>query len=244
MRKLLLLLPILFCLLPVQSWAAATFSNQCSVAANGASPKSLAGCNISGSNRVVIGTAIFSTNMATVGTVTFKLDSVTLTQIQCVDYNSAARSLCLFGIVAPAGNGSATIDISWTGGHNGTTYYGLVDVAGADQSQGWQNVGQDSGTGTDASSTVTTANNNLVVVAHANNNASSTTINLGSSAWINTSGNTNGAQGYLASTTSSSVVSWTLGSSVDWANLKVDVCAIGGCSAAGSSKNMMMLGVQ
>lgn len=126
-----------------------------------------------------------------------------------------------WGLIAPA-TGNGALVATFTGG-SATMCMGAVSVYNVNQSSATQNSGQDSGTGTSASSTVTSASGNMVIVGHINDNATSTTISAGTSAYTETDLNGNYAAGYRVSTSGSTVVTWTLGSSVAWGNVKVDI---------------------
>jgi hypothetical protein len=63
----------------------------------------------------------------------------------------------------------------------------------------------------------------MAVAFHLNNDATSTTISAGTSAWIDTNHSGNAAQAYRASTGASTIITWTLGSSVLWGLVKCDV---------------------
>lgn len=178
----------------------------------------------SNSNRVLIGVVSFHSNAAAQGTVTMTWDGVSMTQIGSIAETAGQNIVYVFGLIAPA-TGNKTLSCGWTGGVSVDTSLGAVSIYNADQTTGWQNTGSDTGTGLSASSTVTTASGNLVVVGHTNNDASSTTTTLGTNAWIETTLSGNHAASYLAAVAGTAVVSWTLGSSVAWANYKVDVIA-------------------
>lgn len=126
-----------------------------------------------------------------------------------------------FGLIAPAG-GNNTLSATWTGGSN-TVCMGAISLYNVNQTTATQNNSSDTGTGTSASSTVTSASGNCAIIAHMNNNATTTTIAAGTEAWIETALNGNYALAYRISTTTSTVLTYTLGSSVTWANFKVDV---------------------
>lgn len=177
----------------------------------------------SGSNRFLVGYVVFRGITATGVSMTW--NGVSMTQIDTTTYNAAVYSLFTFGLVAPT-TGNQTLSVSWTGGASDVAL-GAVSLYNVNQggvgSGSTQNTGNDTGTGTSASSTVTSANGNAVVVAHSNNNASSTTQNQGTQAWKEEDLNGNSAMAYKLSTGSSETVSWTLGSSVEWKQLKVGI---------------------
>lgn len=126
-----------------------------------------------------------------------------------------------FGLVAPAG-GNNTLSCTYTGG-NTTIAMGALSLYNVNQSTPTQNNSSDTGTSTSASSTVTSASGNCAVIAHMNNNATSTVIAAGTEAWTEQSLNGNYALAYRISTSGSTVLTYTLGSSVLWANFKVDI---------------------
>lgn len=245
--KRLLIVAILLCVPPLH--AAVTFDSTFEKHNTGASPLSFASNagTVSGtvtganSNRVLMGLVAFFRNGSSVGTVTMTWNAASMSQLTHLD-NGTLESVYLFGLIAPAG-GNNTLSCAWTGTHAGDTYCGAVSLFNADQVTGWQNVGTDTATGTAASSTVTSANGNMAVVGHQNDNANSTTINVGTSAWIDTALNSNSAMGYHASSSGSTVVSWTLGTSVVWMNVKADVIAFGGGGSPTCTPTLELLGV-
>ena len=176
------------------------------------------------SNRILIAMAGFS-SPGSVSAPAMTWDGVSMTQIGTQSSGSVGE-IYVFGLIGPA-TGSKVLAVSWTGTATDVSL-GAVSVFNADQSTGWQNTGSDTATGTSASSTVTSANGNMAVVGHTNANASSTTINTGTSAYVETALNGNYALGYSASSGASTVVAWTLGSSVEWHNFKLDVIAASG----------------
>jgi len=169
-------------------------------------------------NRVLIAYCVFRT--ITPSAVAITWNSVSMTQITTVANGS--YTLYIFGLIAPS-TGAQTISCSWSGGGPTAFVLGAVSAYNVNQTTAWQNSGNDSGTGTSASSSVTTAAGNMVVVAHQNDNATGTTPNAGTSAWTETSLNGNYAMSYKASSTTPETVSWTLGSSVAWTHVKTDL---------------------
>lgn len=213
---------------------AVTFDTRFEKGANQASPFSfvsnagtVTGSVGANSNRVLIGFLALRGIAASTATMTW--NSVAMTQIGAV-FNDGNTDMYLFGLIAPA-TGAQTLASTWTGGSGSPVVMGAVSLYNADQTTGWQNNGSDTATGTNASSAVTSASGNMVVVGHANNNASSfdaTDLTAGTSAWVDSAFDGNYAMAYRASSGVSTTVTWTLESSVIWANLKVDVIAAGG----------------
>jgi hypothetical protein len=151
-----------------------------------------------------------------------------------------SRTCVLFGKIANS-TGVQTISATWTGGAM-DAQVGCAQFSNADQSTGWQNTGTDSGTSTSASSVVTSASNNMVVAAHANNNASSTTIAAGTTDYLQAGLNGNYAQAHRLSAGASQTITWTLGSSVAWLNLKADIILFGGGGTPGCKNGLLLLG--
>lgn len=187
------------------------------------------------SNRVLIGFAHFNDTVANMGTVSMTWAGNAMTAIGSGANTGGGQSVFMFGLKTDASvtTGAQTLSCSWTGGTTPDTVVGAISFFNCDTTTGWQNAGSDTGSGTSASSAVTSANGNMAVVAHANNNASSTTISAGTAGYTETSLNGNYASGYQASTGASSTVTWTLGSSVGWANVKADVIAASGGATIG-----------
>lgn len=199
------------------------------------------------SNRCLIGVVGFNAVQASMGTVTVTWDvggtAQNLTQIAAVNTGTFG-SIYIFGLKNPTA-GDLSYTVTWTGGNTVDVSLGGISLYNCDQTTGWNNAGSDTGTGTNAASAVTTTSGDMAIVAHVNQNATSTTINAGSSAYIETSLNGNYAAGYQASSSTTSNVSWTLGSSVAWANAKINVCQSTGCGGGGSTpaSRMPLLGV-
>lgn len=229
---------------------AATFDStfEKGVAGGSSSPQSfvsnagdVTGTVTANSDRALIGYAAFDRAKVDVGTVTLTWDlggtNQVMTEIISVDMSSPG-CVYLFGLKNPAA-GNLTLQVAWTVSSGQTVTFGAISVYNVDQITGWNNSGSDTGTGTSASSTVTTNSGDLVIVNHINNNASSTTINQGTSAWVETDINENYAQGYKASASGSEAVSWALGSSVAWANVKVNVLQAVSGPGAGSDSSLV-----
>jgi hypothetical protein len=197
------------------------------------------------SNRILIGYIAFRGLSSSAVAMTWNGVSMTAISGASSLGLAGAYDIYLFGLINPD-TGAQTLSASWTGGSASPVVLGAISVYNADQTTGWQNGGSDTATGTSASSTVTSANGNMAIVGHVNDNASSTTINTGTSAFTDTAFNGNYAMGYNASSGASTTVAWTLGSSVAWANVKVDVIAFsgGGGSASPSTASLTLLGVQ
>lgn len=181
-------------------------------------------------NRVLIGVAVFSHAKASMGTVAMTWNSVSMTAIDSEELSGSNGSVYVFGLIAPD-IGNQTLAVTFTGGLSTAIYLGAVSVYNADQSTGWQNVGTDTGTSQAPSSTVTTANGNMAIVSHGDVNASTIVINQGTSAWIDNAVTNNAAQCYVASVGATAICSWTLGTSVNWRNIKLDVIAASTASA-------------
>ena len=182
------------------------------------------------SNRILIGIVGFNAVQSAMGTVTCTWDYTNtpqnMTQIVAVDTGTFG-SIYIFGLKNPTA-GDLDYTATWTGGNTVDASLGAISLYNCDQTTGWNNSGSDTGTSTSPSSTVTTSNGDFAIVAHVDQNATSVTINAGTSAYIELNLNGNYAGGYQASSSSSSTVSWTLGSSVAWANAKVNVIQFGG----------------
>jgi hypothetical protein len=181
----------------------------------------------SGANRVLIIEVKFSLAIASLGTVTASWGGTGATFIASVDTPAGAMSAWLFGLIAPA-SGNATLLVNNSAGTGVDITLGGASFTGADQVTGWNNAGSDTGTGTSASSTVTTNNGDAGVVCHVDNNATSLAIGSGAQEWIDTNLNGNAGAGHVLSSGSTGVVSFNLGSSVAWANAKVNVLQVGG----------------
>lgn len=175
-------------------------------------------------NRILIGFWAIRGSVANVGTLSMSWDSVAMTAIGTLFELAGASTyqMQLFGLKAP-NTGNKTLSSAWTGGGNSDVALGAVSLYNCDQTTGWSTNGTDTATGTAASSDVTTVSGDMAVVGHVNDNASSTTINVGSSAWIETALNGNYAQGYAAASGTTTTVSWTLGNSKAWGHVKVRV---------------------
>lgn len=177
---------------------------------------------VGGLNRVLIGVAGFSDTAANLGTVTMTWAGVSMTPIVSVAAPAGGFTVYQFGLIAPA-TGNQTLSVAWTGASSPAVALGAVNSTGADQSVGWANGSSDTGTGLSASSAVTTTSGDMAIVGHTNNNATSTVIATGTSDWIETAFTGNYAMARNPAVGPSTTVAWTLGSSVAWANVKVDV---------------------
>lgn len=171
------------------------------------------------SNRVLIAVVGLSNISTTAIAVTW--NGVTMTQIGTTLANTAVGCIAMFGLIAPA-TGSHALAATWTGGAADISL-GAISVFNADQVTGWQNTGSDTANSTSASSAVTTVSGNMGVVGHVNDNASSTTPSAGTSAWNEGALNGNYAASYLASVSTTDTITWTLGTSVEWHNIKADI---------------------
>lgn len=196
------------------------------------------------SNRVLIGYVAFR-GIAT-SSVTMTWNGATMTPISGASLNSVASAfdIYLFGLINPD-TGNQTLSTSWTGGSASPVVLGAISLYDADQATGWQNGGSDTGTGTSASSVVTSANGNMAIVGHVNNDASSTDIATGTETWAEESFSGNYAMGYNPSSGASTTIGWSLGLSVVWGNVKVDVIAFsgGGGGPSRPSGSMTLMGV-
>lgn len=192
-------------------------------------------------NRVMIGIVGFTAVQASMGTVTVTWDvdgtPQALTQIVAVN-TGAFGSIYLFGLKSPT-SGDLNYTVTWTGGNTVDVSLGAIVFSGCDQTTGWNNASSDTGTGTSAASAVTTTSGDAAVAGHINQNATSTTINAGTSAYTETNMNGNYAGAYALAAGASTNISWTLGSSVAWANAKVNVIQLGGGGGGGAKKRML-----
>lgn len=170
-------------------------------------------------NRFLLAFLVMNHGVATGMAMTW--NGVSMTQIG-TELNQGNYQINMFGLVAPD-TGNQTLSVSWTGIASLDITMGAVSLYNVNQSTPTQNSGSDTGTGTSASSTVTSAADNMAVAGNFNDNASSMSVSAGTEAWQEFDLNGNSGQAYRASTTSSTVITWTLGSSVAWTNFKVDV---------------------
>jgi hypothetical protein len=145
---------------------------------------------------------------------------------------TSVGQVALFGLIAPA-TGAQTISVSWTGGAMDCVL-GAISLYDADQTSPFQNYQTDSATGTAVSSTVTSANGNMVVAGRFDDNATTWTQVNGTQAWDERAFNGNQGGAYRASSGASTVISGTLGSSVQWAQAAVDVLAFSGGGGGGA----------
>lgn len=181
------------------------------------------------SNRVLIVAVCFGFG-SSAGSVTAPTWSGTSTTLITSASTTNAQTF-LYGLIAPA-TGAQTISVAWSGAASNIAL-GAVSLFNADQTTGWHNSGTDTGTGTSASSTITSANGDMAIASHCNDNASGTSIGTGTSDWIETAFNGNYAEARNPASGASTTIAWTLGSSVAWANAKVDVIAFSGGSTRG-----------
>jgi hypothetical protein len=219
------LFPILI-LLSLSSFAAVSLDTKFEKGGNSASPFSyvsnagtVAGSVGANSNRCLIGYAGFRTITPTSIAMTWA--GTSMTQIGTT-LSDGTDSIALFGLIAPA-TGAQTLSVSWTGGTSNPVVLGAVSLFNCDQTTGWQNNTSATGTGTSASITITTTSGDMAIAGHVNNNATGTSIATGTSDWTETAFNGNYAQAHNAASGASTAVAWTLGSSVAWANIGVDV---------------------
>lgn len=189
---------------------------------------------VGNNNRVLIGFLASNQSIAQLGTVGMTWDGVALTAITSRS-NGATGSVWLLGLIAP-NIGNKTLAATFNNS-SGTFYLGAICVQEADQTTGWQNSGTDTGSGSPASSAVTSASGNFAIAGHDNDNGGSTAISAGTSAWIDTANDTNAAMGYVASSGSTSTITWTYTGSHAWGNVKVDVIAVGAGGGGRTSKN-------
>jgi hypothetical protein len=175
-------------------------------------------------NRLLIATVVFFTSKSNV-VVTWDQTGTpqTMTQIGSafVNANISLEQVYLFGLLGPT-VGAKTIQVSWTGG-NERMLLGAVSVFNADQTTGWQNFAVATGSSTASSLDITTASGDLAIAGHDCNNPSSTVINVGTSDWIDTASAGNGAMARNPAVGATTTISWTQGSSKEWAVLGVDV---------------------
>lgn len=183
----------------------------------------------SNSGRVLIAVVMFNESLSAAGTVTMTWAGTSMTQIGSQESTGGTGTECviMFGLKDPA-TGNQTLSVSWTGGGAPNVALGAVSVFNADTSltPPWQNFTSNRATSTaPTTGNINTANGNMVVGGHSNDNASSTTINVGTSAWIETALDGNYAEAYNPSSGATQSVSWTLGNSKAWVCVGVDVIA-------------------
>ena len=131
----------------------------------------------------------------------------------------------MFGLINPI-NGNKTLAASWSSGA-ADVVLGAISSTASDQSTGWQNATNSSlTTSTAPTITIPSASGNLAVAMVIDNNSSSATISgSATSAWNERDLNGNYNAGYLASSSASTIIAWTLGSSVEWGVRGVDIIA-------------------
>ena len=206
---------------------AAAFDVSGESSATGASPRSSGSMTVAAvADRVVIGYAQLSGNAAAVGTVTMTFAGNAMTQLAAVEWNG--RYSVLFGLTGDASVVTGACEVSWTGAHVATTYCGAIVCNGAPG--GYGTASNDSGTGTTASSVVTTASGDVALVFHGDDNGSTLTKTAddGTTAWLDTTFDTNTGASWDNATASTSTQGWTLGSSVGWYNHKINIKASAG----------------
>lgn len=175
-------------------------------------------------NRVLIGIVGFSVNVAGIAAVAMTWNSVAMTAIASAD--AGTKSVHLFGLIAPT-IGAQTLAVTWAAGTHDVVL-GAVSVYNAHQTTGWQNNTSATGTSTSASVTITSASGNMAVAGLIDNNASSAVIAAGTKDWDERSLDSNYGGGHNASVSSSTAVTWTLGTSVLWRVIGLDVIAAAG----------------
>jgi len=244
---------IIALLLPSVSWGAVAFdstfetydlaaSSPVSFASNAGNVTGSVGAN---SNRALFGCVAFNATIATVGTVSMNWDATgsnqAMTAITSVDIPGGGGSLFLFGLKNPA-SGILTLQASWSGGGAHDLAVGVVSLYNVEQTTAaWNNAGTDTGTSTSPGSTVTTTLGDMAVVCHINRNATTTTINVGTSDWIEGHVDNNSAQAHSAASGSSTPISWTLSNSVAWANVKTNAVQVGGGGGGGGTASRLTL---
>ena len=195
------------------------------------------------SNRALFAIVGVNATKATMGTVTATWDPAgtnqSMTLIDSVDVGTFG-SVYLFGLKNPT-SGSLDLSVAWTFSSAVDIAVGAISVYNVDQTTPWNNGGNNTGTGTSAASTVTSSSGDMAIAGHYNENATSTTINTGTSAWVEPNMNGNTAAGYNASAGASTNIAWTLGSSVNWANVKANAVQVGG--GGGGAKKRMLAGL-
>lgn len=119
---------------------------------------------------------------------------------------------------------------------------GILVFNGADQTTGWRNITTAGPTTSTAESiTISSANGNMVCACGVDDDASGRTIGNGTSAFQETAGIGNYLASWRASSGASTNLSWTLGSSVSWASIGVDVIAAAGGAAFIAAQNRPLL---
>lgn len=196
-------------------------------------------------NRVVIGVFFANGSGGTVSA-TFAGNAMTALGDVATAGNRFAYLFALKGDASiPTGSQTFSVTYSGTPGDAGV---GVAVFDGADQTTGWQNyIEAGPTTGTDATITVTSASGNMVFGAEVDDNASGRTINGGTQDWAETALDGNYLGSHRASVSGSTVLGWTLGSSVSWTMAAVDIIAAaggGGGSAPSNPSTLTLTGVQ
>jgi hypothetical protein len=133
---------------------------------------------------------------------------------------------------------SATYTLSSATQGVGILVFNGADTAGT----GWQNITTAGPTTSTAESiTISSANGNMVCACGVDDDASGRTIGNGTSAFQETAGTGNYLASWRASSGASTNLSWTLGSSVSWASIGVDVIAAAGGAAFIAAQNRPLL---
>jgi hypothetical protein len=137
--------------------------------------------------------------------------------------------------------GSQTFSASFTSAPT-TEGVGILIFNGADTTTGWQNITTAGPTtGTAESITINSANGNMVCACGVDDDATGRTLGNGTSAFQETAGVGNYLASWRASSGASTNLSWTLGSSVSWVSIGVDIIANGG--GGSTVKQLAALGV-
>lgn len=187
--------------------------------------------------RVLIGFVSMNASVAEAGTVTMSWAGNALSSIGTYDLDIGGGNraqLFAFGLKTDAlvTTGNQSLSVAWTGAYGGANIsLGAIAVNGADSVTGWQNFGTANGGASPATITVTSASGNLAIgCLHAYNGAVPS-ITAGTSAWVEGDLDGNTAQGYRASSSGSTTITYTTGT-VPWGMLGVDVIASGGAAPA------------
>lgn len=182
------------------------------------------------SNRVLVCYAeVFGTTVSAMS-----WNSTAMTLIGSLANNG--HTLYLYGLTNPA-TGANVISVSYAA--TGEIVLGCVSLYNADQTTGWRNFTSTNATSAAPSITVASSSDNMVIAGMQENNATSDVANVGTRVWQEDGFSEVQNQYYNASSSSSTVVSATLGSSVIWGMLGVDVIAAASTSSTG---NMFLLG--
>lgn len=202
----------------VPQWASVGRDTSFQTGAGSDSPATVAGTIAANSGRVLI--AIWG-SLTNATSLTMEWNGTAMDLIGTVQSVSPQGYLRMYGLKAPD-SGNHNLVATWTEG-NIWHSHGAISLYNADQTTGWQNNGSDAGISTAPSSTVTSAAGNYAVVGNFSDDPTSIVINEGDSEFIETDLAGVYAFASRASTGLSTVCSWTLGSSVEWCNYKVDV---------------------